>query len=198
MTTARYDDLDNMFGDDHQSLSASLEDFEEQRNRSPLFGLPSQHSGFRSEVEESEPEAESSNGEPWSPPGLQRRNGGGTGWYRHQPYNSIDRIQLKPSLSPSRSRETSPQFEDALEGDPDLTIPANIPLPVGTDSPLKGRSPSPEPHGNGLANDFHDADPIPENPNNCKCSISVTVVTVRLANALSRHPLRSPGRSPAS
>lgn len=167
--TARYDDMNDGY-DDHQSLSASLEDFEEQRNRSPLFGLPSQHSGFKSDVEESEPEVESSNGEPWSPPGLQRRNtggGGGIGWYRHQPYNSIDRIRLRPSLSPSRSRETSPQYEDAVEGDEDITIPANIPLPKSTDSPMKGRSPSPAPAGDGFNNEFHDAETVSENTNNC-------------------------------
>ena len=51
---------------------------------------------------------------------------------------------LRPALSPSRSRQTSPEYQDAQEGDNDITIAANIPLPPGTDSPLKGRSPEPE------------------------------------------------------
>src|SRR5207247_2338737 len=65
----------------------------------------------------------------------------------------LDR-RAQDESSPSRAREPSPQYEDALE-DPmerdelemdldDLTFPANIPLPPGSDSPLKGRSPSPE------------------------------------------------------
>ncbi|KMU77827.1 hypothetical protein CISG_01583 [Coccidioides immitis RMSCC 3703] len=65
---------------------------------------------------------------------------------------------LKPTVvndSPARSRDVSPQYEDApekplspqrIEGDADdLVLPASIPLPVGTDSPLQGRSPSPDP-----------------------------------------------------
>lgn len=39
--------------DAHPSLQASLEDFEHDE-RSPVFGLPSQHSGFRSEDSEVE------------------------------------------------------------------------------------------------------------------------------------------------
>lgn len=172
MAAARVDDLDNMF-DDHPSLSASLEDFEENQNRSPLFGLPSQHSGFKSE--ESEADAESSAGDPWSPPGFRKSNTGGTGWYRHQPYNH-DRLDLRPSISASRSRETSPKYEDALEGDleGDITLPANIPLPNGTDSPVKRRSPSPDPspeRGDGFERPFENVDQaamMSNSPNNCK------------------------------
>jgi len=51
---------------------------------------------------------------------------------------------LRPTNSPSRSRQTSPEYQDAQEDDNDVTIAANIPLPPGTDSPLKGRSPEPE------------------------------------------------------
>ncbi|PGH03880.1 hypothetical protein AJ79_07238 [Helicocarpus griseus UAMH5409] len=164
MAPDRLEELDVF--DDHPSLTASLEDFEDSSRPSPLFGLPSQHSGFRSEDnDDPEPETDidSSAGDPWSPPGYKRRYilqqqhfppTAGSAWYRHQPYLR-DKPDLKPPYdnSPSRSREVSPQYEDALEkpiaggeDDPtDLTIPANIPLPMGTDSPLKGRSPSPAP-----------------------------------------------------
>ncbi|KAJ5089776.1 hypothetical protein N7532_008460 [Penicillium argentinense] len=161
------DELDNVF-DDHPSLDASLEDFENNSNahRSPLFGLPSQHSGFRSE--ESDGELDDPAGmERWSPPGLRQHDYiQGSGWYRHQPYaharkNRIhERPDLKPtvglSASPAASREASPQYEDALEGPAkgraheqaetgDVTIAANVPLPMGAGTPQKGRSPSPGP-----------------------------------------------------
>ncbi|KAE8165897.1 hypothetical protein BDV40DRAFT_285851 [Aspergillus tamarii] len=155
------DELDNVF-DEHPSLDASLEDFENPSNahRSPVFGLPSQHSGFRSEESDVEEDDMTPNGERWSPPGFRRYDYvQGSGWYRHQPYLrkvDQDRLGLKPTvgLSPSQSREPSPQYEDALE-DPmtgkrsnstdtgDLTIAANVPLPIDPDSPHKARSPSP-------------------------------------------------------
>ncbi|KAJ5688722.1 hypothetical protein N7462_003114 [Penicillium macrosclerotiorum] len=159
------DELDNVF-DDHPSLDASLEDFENNSNahRSPLFGLPSQHSGFRSEESDGEIEDPTA-GQRWSPPGLRQHDFvQGSGWYRHQPYVRKlplnERLELKPtirgSLSPSLSREPSPQYEDALEGPArktasanedvdsgDVTIAANIPLPGGAGTPRTGRSPTP-------------------------------------------------------
>ncbi|OGE51528.1 hypothetical protein PENARI_c013G10865 [Penicillium arizonense] len=155
------DELDNVF-DDHPSLDASLEDFESNTNphRSPMFGLPSQHSGFRSEESDGEDgDLEDPAQERWSPPGFQHEYAQGSGWYRHQPYlrkgnPQTERLQLKPtvglSVSPSQSREPSPQYEDALEGPAhgkgsDTTVAANVPLPPGPDTPLNGRSPSPAP-----------------------------------------------------
>ncbi|KAL2851947.1 hypothetical protein BJY01DRAFT_103167 [Aspergillus pseudoustus] len=155
------DELDNVF-DDHPSLDASLEDFENTSNshRSPLFGLPSQHSGFRSESDNEDEDA-TPHGDRWSPPGFRRYddNVPGSGWYRHQPYNRIidhERFGLKPTvgISPSQSREASPQYEDAPEAPMagtrslsaetgDVTVAASVPLPPDADSPLKGRSPSP-------------------------------------------------------
>ncbi|KAJ5417820.1 uncharacterized protein N7487_001370 [Penicillium crustosum] len=137
------DELDNVF-DDHPSLDASLEDFENNTNphRSPMFALPSQHSGFRSEDSDGEDgEIEDPAQERWSPPGF------------HQP-EYIQGIGL--SASPSQSREPSPQYEDALEGPTksrqvdraspgDISVAANVPLPAGADTPLHGRSPSPPP-----------------------------------------------------
>jgi hypothetical protein len=157
------DELDNVF-DDHPSLDASLEDFENTSNphRSPVFGLPSQHSGFRSEESDAEEDDLTPNGERWSPPGFRRYDYvQGSGWYRHQPYLrkvDRDRLGLKPTmgLSPSQSREPSPQYEDALEAPMgskrsnstdtgELTIAANVPLPIDADTSHKHRSPSPRP-----------------------------------------------------
>ncbi|RAK96283.1 uncharacterized protein BO80DRAFT_485156 [Aspergillus ibericus CBS 121593] len=159
------DELDNAF-DDHPSLDASLEDFETNSNarRSPMYGLTSQHSGFRSEESEGEEDDLTPNGERWSPPGSRRYDMvTGSGWYRHQPYVQAidqDRFRLKPSvgLSPSQSREPSPQYEDALEAPTagkrsqsaesgDITIAASVPLPADAETPQKGRSPSPRPKG---------------------------------------------------
>jgi hypothetical protein len=133
MAALQIHDLDHAF-DDHASLSASLEDFEENQNRSPLLDLPSHHSGFRSEpADDSDREARSSNGDPWSPPGFDPRyrpdaradsrsrsiGRGAAPWLRHDPYRSetANRLLLKPSMSPSASgsRQTSPEYEDARD-----------------------------------------------------------------------------------
>jgi hypothetical protein len=69
----------------------------------------------------------------------------GSAWYRRQPYlRNAPELRPTPGISPAGSREPSPQYEDAID-DQDLILPASIPLPPGTDSPLKGRSVSPEP-----------------------------------------------------
>lgn len=163
MAVAR--ELDPPF-DDNGSLAASLEDFEEQERRSPLFGLPSQHSGFRSDA--SDADDRSSSGAPWSPPGYRMRASNASSWFRHDPYG---RTHLRPSASPSRSRQTSPEFQDAQEGeegDADVTLAANVPLPTGTDSPDKDRSPEPEAKPqDDMMHDF-DTRRSDENPNNCK------------------------------
>ncbi|RAH78330.1 hypothetical protein BO86DRAFT_183928 [Aspergillus japonicus CBS 114.51] len=116
------DELDNNF-DDHPSLDASLEDFESSSNtqRSPLFSLPSQHSGFREEESDPDDEDPNPNTERWSPPGFRRHDyNPGSGWYRHEAYSRSpekERPVLKPTVrvSPSQSREGSPQYEDAVE-----------------------------------------------------------------------------------
>lgn len=187
MAAAEIDDMDNVF-DDHPSLSASLVDFEPNDNRSPLFGLPSQHSGFKSE--ESEADAESSAGDPWSPPAWRRPNTG-SGWYRHQPFQQGN-LSLKPSASSSRSRETSPQYESAQEDEGDVTMPANVPLPRGSVSPVKERTPSPSPYperGEDFGQKFGETEQavaIPENPNNCTITRTKhsPIRSVQLANPL--------------
>ncbi|KAL8904918.1 MAG: hypothetical protein Q9207_002948 [Kuettlingeria erythrocarpa] len=126
--------------DDHPSLAASLEDFE-HNDRSPTFGLPSQHSGFKSD--ESEPEGDSTSEGPWSPLAW-RSQTADAAWYRHQPYAQDSRL-LRPSKSPSRSRTTSPQHQCAEAAEEGNTIlAANIPLPRGSMSPIMEQSPSPE------------------------------------------------------
>lgn len=158
--------VDDMFAEpghaDTHSLIASIEDFEEQERRSPLL------SGFRSEPEDSEVDDRSSAGLPWSPPGFRNRNPNASGWFRQDPYGKFD---LRPSTSPSRSRQTSPEvYQDATEGDPDITIAVNTPLPAGTDSPVRERSPETEPQYGAKMGDFAQEEAIsPENPNNCKC-----------------------------
>jgi hypothetical protein len=173
MAAAHLDDiLDNAF-DDHPSMTASLEDFEEQP-RSPLFNLPSQHSGFRSEPEDSDIDDRSSAGAPWSPPGF-GHNKRGSGWFRHDPYG---RMNLRPSISPSRSRQTSPEYQDAQEGDEDVTMAANIPLPAGTDSPLRERSPELEEVPDQTLRDFIPEPGVKENPNNCTAAVRVQTASL--------------------
>ena len=129
--------------DDHPSLSASLEDFEHSP-RSPVFGLPSQHSGFKSDESESEDEPASEiSGEPWSPPGWRQGNPV-VGWDQRQSYTT-DSNPLKTSASASCSRGTSPRYESAHEEDGDITLAAKTPLPKGSVSPVKERSPSRSP-----------------------------------------------------
>lgn len=121
MTALRTEDLEDLLAS-RPSLAASVDDCYDvdiahhRANRSPFFGIPSTHSGFRSD--ESEPDESDSAG-PWSPPAWRKA---GSGWYR----------QHLAAGSPSRSRETSPQYESAGEGD--ATMAARVPLPG---SPLK-------------------------------------------------------------
>lgn len=159
--------------DDHPSLSASLEDFE-HNDRSPTFALPSQHSGFKSDESEADPDSTSEG--PWSPPAW-RRQSAAAGWYRHQPYLH-DNLGRRPSASPSHSKETSPQYESAKEEDEDLTVPANIPLPRGSMSPVKEASPSPGLFAEGgpyFGKTFGEREQseqavtAPDNNNNCTC-----------------------------
>ena len=148
-----------LHGDAH-SLQASIEDFEEQERRSPLF------SGFRSDQGDSEIDDQSSAGAPWSPPGFKSRNSNAIGWFRQDPYGRYD---LRPSTSPSRSRQTSPEaYQDAVEGDPDITIAVNTPLPTGTDSPMRERSPEVEPLSGTKISDLDEESTSPESPHNCR------------------------------
>ena len=162
MSAAQIEVLDNMF-DTHPSLSASLEDFEHNERPSPVFRVPSHHSGFKSD--DSDAGADSVSDGPWSPPGW--RGGGqsaGSAWYRHQPY--LQESRMRASLSPSKSRvrrSTSGRLDD------DPTLPANIPLPRGSLSPTKELSPEPVPMLDGTNEQERGTSaPPPENHNNCE------------------------------
>ena len=162
--------FDNM--QDDPSIAASLEDFEhsDRDPRSPVFDMPSCHSGFRSDFSESESEHQA----PWAPPAWRKA---GSGWFK----NGGSRHGTE-----SGSHHSSPRYESADEGD--LTMPANVPLPS---SPEKGRSPrqSEEPNTKDDGDFAHtfgeEADapitrteeqtlrsdasaPVLENSNNCK------------------------------
>ena len=126
--------------DDRTSLTGSIGDFSDSdKQQSPVFGLPSQHSGFRSSgPSESENEDDgmddiASDDSPWSPPAWRKSATPGA-WYRNQPYtHGIERVKTQ---SASRSRGTSKDVGD-LEEDPDATIAAKIPLPRGSTSPTR-------------------------------------------------------------
>ena len=128
--------------DDQTSLTGSLGDFSDSdKQHSPLFGLPSQHSGFRSSSDsDHEDGAETgeaeSDGSPWSPPAWRQSKSSG-GWYRHQPYpQDVERLK---SHSASRSRGTSKGYESARgDEDEDATLAAaRIPLPRASTSPIR-------------------------------------------------------------
>jgi len=146
--------IDQMF-DDHPSLSASLESFDQNDppsdpQRSPLLGISALHqSGFKSNGYDSSSNLQDSeNVDPWSPSWQQPRNRHSTGgWLHHQPYNrQLNRYSNPGSAhvngSPlKRSRESSPEYDSAPEGD--ITLPANV-NNVRESSPLReSRSPSP-------------------------------------------------------
>ena len=81
MTALRTEDLEDLLAS-RPSLAGSVDDCYDvdlahhRANHSPFFGIPSTHSGFRSE--ESEPDESDSAG-PWSPPAWRKA---GSGWYR--------------------------------------------------------------------------------------------------------------------
>lgn len=171
------DDLEVMF-DDHPSLDASLRDFDHASadlNMSPRFGnlYPSVHSGFRSDSEDERSDVSESNGN-YSPPAFRRINGSGkrdSGWWR----------KGEDFLS---AREGSPDYDSGDDGDATLEAARRTRLPtsrLGTASPEKRRSPSPDPYPTG-GGDFrksvmaikkeHDDSkalilPVADNPNNC-------------------------------
>ena len=183
--------------DDRTSLTGSLGDFSDSdKQQSPLFGLPSQHSGFRSSSEPSESDHEGggaaeeeaeSEDLPWSPPAWRQPTSTG-GWYRHQPY-SQDVERLK-SQSASRSRRTSKGYESALgEEDEDATLAAKIPLPRGSMSPARQsphsttgspvKEPSPSVHSpSPIVEEKEDSEHVQSgdvsagarSPNNCICT----------------------------
>ncbi|MBE7179842.1 MAG: hypothetical protein INR71_01320 [Terriglobus roseus] len=167
----------NALLDSHPSLAASLEDFEhdDMRSRtsqSPMFGIPSQHSGFR---DPSESEAESEPHAPWSPPAWRKES---SGWYQRHAF----------SHSRSGSRELSPPYRDATSArsgsrDHDLTLARNIPLPASPEKMTPRSTVDPEDPeeeedtqlANAPAKDHVSSRDTsmapPDIPNNCKLHI---------------------------
>ncbi|KAK1827693.1 hypothetical protein QBC39DRAFT_393586 [Podospora conica] len=151
-------------------LDASLEDFEapppsrhENNNNRPPFGYPSTHSGFRSdsEIGEEEEEEDVSDSEAsaggYSPPAWRRLGngdrssgfwrksdalGGGGGFAAAAADFEAMHLMLGEGES---SREASPEYESADEGERVLAQAVRTRLP-GSLSPEKERSPEPEFH----------------------------------------------------
>lgn len=186
--------LDRMF-ESHPSLSASLEDFEQNEKNSPMIRLPSQHSGFRDDS--SEPGNDSTSEGPWSPPGW-KGAGSSNGWYRHQPYlreSPLVKFSRADSGTHSRDRASrSPAFDDD-----DPTLPMNIPLPRGSMSPEKGFSASPAPEQARMKKEAserirsedtikEEGEPSEEKKDNC----TEQQLPVSTSANRPRHPLRPP------
>ncbi|TDZ36410.1 hypothetical protein C8035_v001744 [Colletotrichum spinosum] len=136
-------------------LDASLGDFEpttpppnkHYQKMPPLFGYPSHHSGFRSELDtESDlgPDPENSvSAGGYSPPAWRRLGNGSrdSGFWRR----SEDLLGAFPPSRFAKSRESSPEYDSADEDEDVLRRAIRTRLPTGSMSPDKGRSPSPEP-----------------------------------------------------
>ncbi|KAF5879513.1 uncharacterized protein Bfra_006721 [Botrytis fragariae] len=176
------EELEGMF-DDHPSLNASLQDFEQgnieiDHNPPRRFGYPSQHSGFRSDTDSEDDLRDSVSRGGYSPPAWRREENGNRSsgfWNRHSNILGKRHREL--------SRESSPEYESADEGggsDPTLAAAVRTRLPTGSISPEKKRSPSPGPYPSGNEDfgktfgavvkqeDGHEGALVPsmENPNN--------------------------------
>jgi hypothetical protein len=137
-------------------LDASLDDFapsighNNQNSRRLPFGYPSTHSGFRSDdlSETGDSDSEASAGG-YSPPAWRRLGNGdrSSGFWRKADdlammYDGDD----DDGFDGPRSRESSPEYESADEGDEVLAQAIRTRLPTGSLSPEKERSPEPEFH----------------------------------------------------
>lgn len=176
MATSKLQELETLF-DDHPSLDASLQDFEHNGSseiapsspRASLpYGYPSHHSGFRSETDSDRSPAPSDSGGRYSPPAWRRDRDGNrsSGFWARLPRRED-------------SRESSPEFESADEGeDETLAAARRTRLPTGSLSPEKQGTPAPEgfPGGGG---DFGDVFAegkelgVVENPNNCRFCVTL-------------------------
>ncbi len=135
-------------------LDASLDDFAPSignPNRPP-FGYPSAHSGFRSDDMASETgvsDSEASAGG-YSPPAWRRLGNGDRSsgfWRKGDDLLMFDGEYIDDDDDEDevgRSRESSPEYESADEGDEILAQAIRTRLPAGSVSPDKERSPEPE------------------------------------------------------
>ncbi|KAH6842804.1 hypothetical protein B0I37DRAFT_436592 [Chaetomium sp. MPI-CAGE-AT-0009] len=132
-------------------LDASLDDFAPSiGNRSrPQFGYPSAHSGFRSDdpSETDDLDSEASAGG-YSPPAWRRLGNGdrSSGFWRKGDDLAMMYDGDDDGFDGPRSRESSPEYESADEGDAILAQAIRTRLPTGSLSPEKERSPEPEFH----------------------------------------------------
>jgi hypothetical protein len=133
-------------------LDVSLDDFAPSignpSNRLP-FGYPSAHSGFRtddlSETGASDSEASAGG---YSPPAWRRLGNGdrSSGFWRKGDDLAMMYDADDDDFDGGRSRESSPEYESADEGDAILAQAIRTRLPAGSLSPEKERSPEPEFH----------------------------------------------------
>lgn len=130
MATSRNEYLQREFND-HPSL-ASLDDYEPSLRYSPAFEIPSQHSGFRARTTTVSERSDSDSTGPWSPPAWRRP---ASGWF--QPADRLASIQRRMSRDRSPPRHAR-NFEE------DLTVPANVPLPMSPEKDTPSRETSPE------------------------------------------------------
>lgn len=128
-------------------LDASLDDFGPSMGSPRLpFGYPSAHSGFRSDDTASEAGASDSGASAggYSPPAWRRLGNGdrSSGFWR----KGDDSLAMlyDGGGAAGRSRESSPEYESADEGDEILAQAIRTRLPTGSLSPEEERSPEPE------------------------------------------------------
>lgn len=128
---------------DHlENLDASLRDFD-----LPASTLSPRHSVLRSEAatEEDLEDSEVASAGGYSPPAWRRLGNGdrSSGFWRG-PHDFLAAGMQRGGLS--TLRESSPEFDDDSEDEMVLERAIRTKLPKGSQSPDKGRSPSPERH----------------------------------------------------
>ena len=205
-------------------LDASLDDFAPSignPNRPP-FGYPSAHSGFRSDDMASETgvsDSEASAGG-YSPPAWRRLGNGDRSsgfWRKGDDLLMFDGEYIDDDDEVGRSRESSPEYESADEGDEILAQAIRTRLPAGSVSPDKERSPEPEyylaqqhliddvvaikqeDYGESLAlnelkEGIHRPKAVPAD--NCRSRPCLLPPCRIQVNKLASYPLRCEGRSP--
>ncbi|KAK4443571.1 hypothetical protein QBC34DRAFT_310756 [Podospora aff. communis PSN243] len=146
-----------IFDGPRDRLDASLEEFapsiannrNHRNHQAAAFGYPSAHSGFRSDSElEEDSDSEASAGG-YSPPAWRRLGNGdhSSGFWRKSDGLSGGLggggYDFDEALMMLSSRESSPEYESADEGEQILAQAARTRLP-GSMSPEKERSPEPE------------------------------------------------------
>lgn len=122
-------------------LDASLQDFEARSP--PPFGYRSVSTAFRSSDTESDMHDSVASAGGYSPPAWRRLGNGdrSSGFWRK---GGADHFGYGYGGLPPQTRESSPEYESADEGDAILEAAMRTRLPTGSMSPEKERSPEPE------------------------------------------------------